>query len=194
MTYSAVRSTPTCSRPPRLRHLLLRVAEQGLYRPLWTERIWDETRAAVSCSRRRARPRRADLLIVFDGLVLKIQARFDDAMVTGLGGLGAGSMSNHPGDRHVLAAGVRGRADAIVTDNLKHFGPDALAPYDIEAQTPDQFLLNQLSLSPDAVRRSVEACAATTGKGGRPVLPAPDWLVLLDRSVPEFVAEARPLW
>jgi hypothetical protein len=44
-----------------------------------------------------------------------------------------------PGDRHVLAAAIRGRADVIVTRNLRDFPPDRLAPYGIEAQHPDTF-------------------------------------------------------
>jgi predicted nucleic acid-binding protein len=36
-------------------------------------------------------------------------------------------MTNHPGDRHVLAAAVTAKADIIVTSNLKHFKPKDLA-------------------------------------------------------------------
>jgi predicted nucleic acid-binding protein len=38
-----------------------------------------------------------------------------------------------PADRHVLAAAIRGRADVIVTMNLKDFPAGTLAPYGIEA-------------------------------------------------------------
>ena len=50
-------------------------------------------------------------------------------------------------DRHVVAAAILGHADAIVTSNLKHFPADALAPYGIEAQHPDDFIMNQLRLN-----------------------------------------------
>jgi len=51
----------------------------------------------------------------------------------------------------VLAAAIAGRADVIVTYNLKDFPAAALAPFGIEAQHPDQFLRHQFDLSPDLV-------------------------------------------
>jgi hypothetical protein len=37
-------------------------------------------------------------------------------------------MTNEPKDRHVLAAAVRGRADVIVTENIRDFPPLAADP------------------------------------------------------------------
>lgn len=51
-----------------------------------------------------------------------------------------------PDDRHVLAAAIVGHADAIVTNNLKDFPLERLEPHCIEVQTPDQFIVNQLTL------------------------------------------------
>jgi hypothetical protein len=47
----------------------------------------------------------------------------------------------------VLAAAIAGRADVIVTANLKDFPPEAVAPHGIEAQHPDTFLIHQRSLN-----------------------------------------------
>jgi hypothetical protein len=52
-----------------------------------------------------------------------------------------------PDDRHVLAAAIKGRADLIVTSNLRDFPDDALSPWGIEAQHPDEFLTHQFHLS-----------------------------------------------
>ncbi len=49
-------------------------------------------------------------------------------------------------DRHVLAAAIVGHADAIVTMNLKDFPADILEKFNLEAQHPDDFILNQLEL------------------------------------------------
>jgi hypothetical protein len=58
-------------------------------------------------------------------------------------------MTNHAGDRHVLAAAVAKGVDVIVTNNIKHFPDIALDPYDIEAQTPDKFVRHVLDLAPE---------------------------------------------
>ena len=50
-------------------------------------------------------------------------------------------------DRHVLAAAIVGRAHVIVTFNLRDFPADALKPYGIEAQHPDEFLNFQRTLA-----------------------------------------------
>ena len=51
-------------------------------------------------------------------------------------------------DRHVLAAAIVGRCDAIVTQNLRDFPEDAVGAHGIEVQHPDEFLRHQLSLEP----------------------------------------------
>src|ERR1022692_2618097 len=83
---------------------------------------------------------------------------FPDALVTGYESLIPG-MTNHPKDRHVLAAAVRGGAEALVTETLRDFQQDAASRYDIEVVSQDTFLLDQLDLRPDdvidALRRQV---------------------------------------
>ena len=56
-----------------------------------------------------------------------------------------------PNDRHVLAAAIKCEAKFILTNNLKHFPPDALAPHCLRAQDLDTFLLNLLRTDRDAV-------------------------------------------
>jgi hypothetical protein len=56
-----------------------------------------------------------------------------------------GLMTNHPGDRHVLAAAVAAKMTvsediSIVTANLKHFPKKSLKPWNISIQHPDEFL------------------------------------------------------
>ena len=69
-----------------------------------------------------------------------------DALVTGYEPLIEGLSLPDLVDRHVLAAAIRTGADLILTFNLKDFPADALSPFEIEAQHPDDFLLHQLSL------------------------------------------------
>jgi predicted nucleic acid-binding protein len=49
---------------------------------------------------------------------------FDDAMVTGWEPLAAGITLPDPDDAHVVAAALVGRADVIVTENIRHFPDD----------------------------------------------------------------------
>jgi len=53
--------------------------------------------------------------------------------------------------RHVLAAAIRGRADVIVTANVRDFPTDTLTPFEIEAQHPDEFIAHLLDLAPGVV-------------------------------------------
>ena len=74
-----------------------------------------------------------------------------DALVTGYEDLIDGLHLPDPDDRHVLAAAIRGRADVIVTINIRDFPGDILAPFGIEAQHPDEFVLHLLDLAPGVV-------------------------------------------
>ena len=58
-----------------------------------------------------------------------MDGNFPDAVVTGYEAIAARLDLPDPGDRHVLAAAIRGQADVIVTGNLRDFPPDRLAPY-----------------------------------------------------------------
>lgn len=65
------------------------------------------------------------------------------------------AVRRYDNDRHVRAAAIRCGAQVIVTTNLRDFPAHALAPYDIEAQHPDSFVLHLLWLDPGAVLRTI---------------------------------------
>ena len=54
-------------------------------------------------------------------------------------------------DRPVLAAAIVGRCDVIVTQNWKDFPDEALSPFGIDVQHPDDFLCNHLNLASQLV-------------------------------------------
>ena len=94
-------------------------------------------------------------------------------------------------DRHVLAAAIRAGAQVIVTTNLRDFPKEALAPFDVEAQHPDVFVLHLVSLDPGAVLRVVTAQAAALRKPPSTVEQLLD--TLESRGLVQSVAELRKL-
>ena len=82
-------------------------------------------------------------------------AHFPGSMVCDYRTLTA-AMTNHPKDRNVLAAAVRGNAELIVTENIRDFPLSATKSYDIEVVDQDVFLLDQLDLESGCVYRALD--------------------------------------
>ena len=112
-----------------------------LYRAKWSDAVHEEWIRAVL--RHRNDLRREQLERTRD----LMNANVRDALVTGFEPLIEILTLPDPNDRHVLAAAIKGRADLIVTTNLKRFPPDMLGRWGIEAQHPDDFLTHQFHLS-----------------------------------------------
>jgi len=173
--------------PIALADTLLRLAEADLYRPLWSDRVLDEMVEAIE--------------VVHPDLALgaararadAMQHAFDDACVTGWQSLESGIVLPDPDDRHVVAAAARGRADMIVTANLRDFPAESLGDVGLEVQHPDDFLLNQLDLEPDRTMASLHRQAAAMK---RPAMTTPALLEHLAKcGVPRFTSEAaHQLW
>jgi len=94
------------------------------------------------------------------------------------------AMTNDPKDRHVLAAAVVSGAQTIVTFNVKHFSKEALAAWNVEVQSPDEFLIHQYHLDPETVFAVVNAQATQHGGWER-------LMSVHDRTVPQFVSILR---
>jgi hypothetical protein len=60
----------------------------------------------------------------------------------------------------VLAAAVRAGADAILTENVRHFPAESLDPYNIDLRTPDQFLAHQFHLNRELLEEKLRGQAA----------------------------------
>lgn len=128
------------------RNLLLTLAEAEFFRLRWSDKVMQETAAAIrdillrrECPDAEARGKAA--------VAAMIEA-FEDAMVSDYDDLiGAAARLPDPGDAHVLAAALKTRAHVIVTDNVRHFPPQVLVPLSIEAVTTDDFLANTITLN-----------------------------------------------
>lgn len=130
-----------------LRDTLLRIAEAGAFRPLWSANVLAELKSVLE---REAHldPAKASRL------VYQMQQAFPTAEVVDYRGL-VDAMTCHPKDRHVLAAAVAGGAQVVVTFNLKDFPALSIDPHDIGVVHPDAFLLDQLDLYPGRVGRAL---------------------------------------
>ncbi|MFC4148592.1 putative toxin-antitoxin system toxin component, PIN family [Micromonospora mangrovi] len=172
--------------PNALRDTLLRVAEADFYRPLWSQDILAETRRTILRLRPDVDPHRLDTMFTC------MNAAFNDALVTGYEPLVEG-MTNDMGDRHVLAAAVAGRADVIVTNNVKHFPQAAVGPLNIEVLRPDRFLCLQYDLAPAPVVEIIKRQSDETGRAaGKPRLSVEELLeVLSNGGAPRFVEHIR---
>jgi predicted nucleic acid-binding protein len=171
--------------PNALCDLLLRLAADGFYRPLWSQQILKEVEYAILRVHPDLEPARVIRRI--DAM----QTAFLDANVDGWEQVAAGLDLPDDDDRHVLAAAIAGGAQAIVTFNGKDFPEERLAPRGIEARHPDEFLLDQLDLSPS---RLLEVLAEQASDLSRPATDLAGLLNNLARcNVPSFVEAARRL-
>jgi len=140
--------------PMPLCETLLRLAEEpALYRPLWSDPILQEVGTALVQMKYSAAQvsRRLDAMReTFPEAMVTIPDHFVDGLVC----------IPDPNDRHVLAAAISGRANAILTLNQRHFPPECLAQYEIERMSPDDFLIHQYHLNPEAVLDKIDAQAS----------------------------------
>ena len=111
----------------------------------------------------------------------EIRRHFSEAWIEGYEDL-IPAMTNHPKDRHVLAAAARAGVKVIVTYNLKDFPSSSLAPYAITAQGPSVFLKNLYDMAPSAVIQTLETQAAAISQ------PMSHLLSRLRVNAPAFVA------
>lgn len=161
--------------PQSLCDLLLRLAEEPrLYRPVWTAEIMEEAHRALTQRIPKKWPKASA-----DRWCAAINSAFPEASVSPPTTLIA-KVTNHPGDRHVLAAAIEAGAKEIVTSNLRHFRAEALGPWKISALKPDDFLLELYSLNPAKVMHKVDLMISKeTGD---------QTLKLLKKHAPAFVA------
>jgi predicted nucleic acid-binding protein len=143
--------------PTVMREILLGCAAEGLFVPLWSERILEEwARAAARLG--------SEGEAVARGEIAALRARWPGAMVRVPDGLERRLWSPDPNDVHVLAAAVTGSADAILTSNAKDFPRGLLAEEGLVRLDPDQFLRGLAEEAPEVVVGVVEASVALASR------------------------------
>lgn len=166
-----------------VRDLLMRLAVTDLYRAKWSDDIHAEWMRNLAANR-------PDIPQVrIDRLRDLMDSNVRDAIVDNYAPLIPSLALPDPDDRHVLAAAIVGRADVIVTYNLKDFPAAILAPFGIEAQHPDQFLRHQFDLNPDLVCAVIRDLRAGLKNPPRTV---DEYIVTLERhELHEFTSALR---
>jgi predicted nucleic acid-binding protein len=166
--------------PAALNDTLLLTAEARFYRVRWSNDILEEVQrnlvaAGLTDVDRAARR------------IAAMRRAFPRAPVRGYQTL-IENMTNHPKDRHVLAAAVAVRAKIIVTNNLRDFPEHALAPYQIAALSPDDFLVRLDDLNPGSMIDIVKRQASFML---RPPMTPHDVLDRLTSHAPSLAARLR---
>ncbi len=165
--------------PAPLRDFLMRLALTGAYRARWSAQVHDEWKRNLLINRQDLTQDQVDRTsALIDQAVL-------DALVTDFEPLIEGLQLPDPDDRHVLAAAIRCSASVIVTFNLKDFPKAVLAPFDIEALHPDEFIADLWDLDRAAV---LQAARQHRGSLKNPPMSASQYLdKLLRQKLPETV-------
>ena len=158
--------------PAGLRDLLLRLADRYLFAPLWSADIHAEWKRNLLADRPDIDPD------VLDRTRAIMDLHFPDALVTGYENLAAELDLPDPDDRHVLAAALRGKADVIVTANLRDFPASRLTPHALAAQHPDTFVADLFEVDPEGVLAAVRGHRAALRNPPRSVN---EYLSALDR-------------
>lgn len=163
---------------------LLSIAEEGTFRPQWSDHILGELRRNLTKAgaKQEAVEHRLGQMATY----------FPDARVTGYEDL-IGSMTNHPKDRHVLAAAIAGRADMLVTENLRDFPPESVLHLGITVAGQDDFLLGLPELYPDAVLDALRRQASRYRREPRNVAALLGILSGPGQGCPEFARQCRAL-
>ncbi len=135
--------------PFQLRILILHMAAEGLYRPLWSTEILAEVERAL---RRDAGLTDQQVAHLFG----QLRKWFPAAYAGGYEGAADGVELPDEGDRHVVALALAYEADGIVTSNQKHFPAVTLAPFGTTVLQPDAFCLALANDDLGALLRAAE--------------------------------------
>jgi len=161
--------------PVSLCDILLRLAEEpAMYRPFWSEQILAETVRAMRTKLHRtateAAWRRDQMMGAFPEAMVPVPPEL----------LKAVECIPDEGDKHVLAAAIMARANAVITQNTKHFPNHCLEKFGVICQTPDDFLIHQFHLRPQLVLDKLDDQGAGISKDRDYVVAS------LTASAPEF--------
>ncbi len=125
--------------PIDIRDILLWFAHFDLYRPKWSQTIFDELFKVMlgkGMTEEKAKKQ-----------IERINAAFPDAMVNNYEELIETLSLPDKKDCHVLAAAIKSDANLIVTNNLKDFDNEYLLKFGLSAKNADDFITDTIDLN-----------------------------------------------
>jgi predicted nucleic acid-binding protein len=125
--------------PIDIRDLLLWFAHFDLYRPKWSQTIFDELHGVMI---KNGMPEE-----IAKKQISRINEAFPDALVNNYEELVEKLSLPDPKDCHVLAAAIKSDANLIVTNNLKHFDNTYLSKFGLCAKNAADFLTDTIDLN-----------------------------------------------
>ena len=140
----------TCTLVPGpIRHILLESASANLFTPLWSDKIFEEWQfVALKSSEQASEAVKIEILLIRDKWV--------NYLVPGNKALEEALFLPDGNDRHVLAAAIVGRAELLVTNNLKDFPSRILSKYGLSRRSIDSFLWELFAEAPELINIFVD--------------------------------------
>jgi hypothetical protein len=157
-----------------LRPLLLRLAQAGVFAPVWSDRIGEEW---IRNAARLWKVSTDDVAALW----AQMQARFPDADAGDVRPYETGLRYSDAKDHHVIAAGLAKRARCglprpptvlVMTWNLKDFNRPEIRRAGLDVFNPDWLLTQWWTSSPELVQGALAATAgdvAALGREGEPL-------------------------
>lgn len=166
-----------------MRDILLALAEQELYQPIWSEIICEELKRNII---KKANVTEEKAIKI----VRCINQAFPEALITSHTEiLDLKNTNIDSKDRHVVTTAICSNAQVIVTYNISDFPNDALKKFSIEAQTPDIFLTNILNLS---FKKVIQVYEELERKYNNPPISREELLYRFKNKAPNFTSAISP--
>ena len=138
--------------PATLRDLLMELALTDFFQAKWTNQIHDEWIRNVL--KNRPDLTKDKLIIVRDLMNQHVR----DCLVEKYEKIIPELNLPDKNDCHVLAAAIHSSSSIIVTFNKKDFPDHMLRKYEIKAQNPDDFIINQFNYAPAVLCSAAKNC------------------------------------
>jgi predicted nucleic acid-binding protein len=166
-----------------LRDFLLRLADNQLVAPHWSEEIQNEWTSNLLRNRSDLNQEK------IERTRRKMDSQFPNGLIRGYEFIVPTLSLPDPKDRHVLAAAIHAEAEYIVTFNLRDFPKTILQSHGIEAVSPDGLVLRLIQQIPSHILDAVKIHRLSLK---RPSKTVNEYLATLEKQgLPKTVAFLR---